>query len=425
MGRLFPFRGYRYDPEKVRKIDDVVTQPYDKISAQMLEHYLRRHPANMARITKNADHNQAAQFLHQWIGEGILKQDLEPHFYPYQQRFEFDGRLLTRMGFISLVSLQDADIFVKGHERILKEPLEDRLNLMRATRSNQGLIFMLYADSSLQVDQCLDAFSRTHAPALEVTDEYGVAHRLWRLSNPESQKGISQALLDKPLYIADGHHRFQTSVLYFKECVERGWKAAAVESFDKRMIALFNMEGPGLKILPTHRAIRNHPHFDLPALLGKLESHFEIRKLEHVEELTTLMKEPGHRIGLCCARPWGVYLLALKEAAGSDPSFMPDIQGPARRLDVHILHEGILKAVLGIGPEELSSQRYVDYYRGHQEVAARLQEGDYQAAFLLNPTTLEQVREISERGEKMPQKSTDFYPKLLTGLVLMKMEISE
>lgn len=423
MGQLHPFRAYRYDAGTVGRIEDVVTQPYDKITPDMLENYLKRHPANIARVTKNSNYAEAAGCLDQWIRDGTLRQDTKPSFYPCQQVFSFNGQTCSRLGFIGLVSLDDADLAVKGHENILQAPLEDRLNLMRATESNQGLIFMLYSDSSLRVDRLLADFAENHQPLLEVGDEHQVRHRLWQLSDPEVQEGIASALRALPLYIADGHHRFHTSVLYRRECLDKRWKPAAVESFDKRMLALFNMEGSGLKILPTHRAIRNLSEFYLAELLSNVERFFSIEKLSSLEELDAAMKEAGHRIGLVVAQPFRIYVLRLRGSARDDSSFMPEIYGPARHLDVHILHEGILRPFLGVGAEELSTQRYVDYYRERDEMIERLKEKQYQLAFLLNPTTLEQVKEISERGEKMPQKSTDFYPKLLTGLVLMKMEI--
>ena len=423
MAQLFPFRGYRYNAEKVGRLDTVVTQPYDKISPEMLQRYFQQSPYNISRVIKNSDYQEAGQYLERWIEEGVLKQDAIPSLYRYEQVFEFDAQSFSRHGFIGLVSLQDAVLTVKGHEKILKEPLEDRLNLIRATESNEGLIFMLYSDPAKQVARILDALQGREEPTLEVEDEYGVSHRLSQLSDRQTQEQISKALKTAPFYIADGHHRFETSVLYFRECLKKGFRTSAPESFDKRMIALFDMDGHGLKILPTHRGIRNLSSFDLSRFLSDLKSYFEVEQVGSLPELAELMSEPGHRIGLVFEDD--LYLLCLPQTAENDPSFMKGVGGPARQLDVNILHDGVLKPLLGIGPEELATQKYVDYYRSRQELVTRLRERQYQIGFLLNSTTVEQVRQISESGEKMPQKSTDFYPKLLTGLVLMKMQIDK
>ncbi len=423
MAQVFPFRGYRYSADKIHEIGDVVTQPYDKISPEMYREYLERHPQNMVHIIKNRDHQDAGANLRQWMQNGVLKQDDSPSFYPYEQRFDFEGQTLSRMGLIGLVSLKDGSASVKGHERVLDEQLEDRLNLIRSTQSNEGLIFMLYSDPSRGVEQLLSEFKQNNTPVTELVDDYQVSHRLWQLSEKGPQQQIMETLNGLPFYIADGHHRFESALLYFQECQEKGWEAAAEESFDKRMIALFDMEGPGVRVLPTHRGIRNLRDFDLGTFLSRLEPHFEIQTVAGLPQLKLEMERAGTRMGLVARKDLTCYGLCLREGMESDSTFMPTITGPARELDVNVLHEGILSPFLGIGPRELAAETHVDYFRERDLLVTRVEEGQYQLAFLLNPTSLKQVYEISERGEKMPQKSTDFYPKLLTGLVLMKMEI--
>lgn len=425
MARVFPFRGYRYSPAKIDEVGDVVTQPYDKISPELYQEYLERHPQNMVHIIKNRDHQDAGRQLRRWMQDGVLNRDEKPSFYPYEQRFEFEGQTLSRTGLIGLVSLKDSAGSVKGHERVLDEQLEDRLNLIRSTESNEGLIFMLYSDPSRGVDQLLSEFKQNHTPVIEVVDDYQVSHRLWQLSERGPQQHITETLDGRPFYIADGHHRFTSAQLYYQECRAKGWKAAAEESFDKRMIALFDMEGTGVRILPTHRGVRNLKDFDLSTLLSRLEPLFEIQKVEDLHQLKAEMERPGIRIGLVAGKDLTGYGLCLRENARSDQSFMPAIAGPARELDVNVLHEGILSPLLGIGPRELAAETHVDYFRERDLLVGQLEEGHYQLAFFLNPTSLKQVYEASERGEKMPQKSTDFYPKLLTGLVLVKMEIKK
>lgn len=424
MARLFPFRGYRYDSHVVPRLDDVVTQPYDKISPGMLRRYLRKDPRNIARVIKNRDYADAARNLADWIESGVMRRDGAPSFYPYRQVFEIQGQSHARLGFIGLISLDEADLAVRGHERVLRGPLEDRLNLIRHTESNEGLIFMLYSDPELSVDRLLARFTETTEPVIQVHDEYGVRHQLWQLTQSDLQADMAAALMSHRLYIADGHHRFQTSVEYRNECLAQGWRTSGPESFDKRMIGLFNMESPGLKVLATHRGIKNVDESRIGRLRAGLEPFFRVESVSAAVDPASLLEGEGHRSGLVLSGSDQAFLLRLRERSASDPSFMPGIQGPARSLDVNILHEGILDPLLGIGAEELSSQNYVEYFRDPGELVAKVRKGELQAGFLLNATRLGQVREISDLGQKMPQKSTDFYPKLLTGLVLMKMEMA-
>ncbi len=424
MARLLPFRGYRYDSRLVPRLDDVVTQPYDKISPDMLRRYLRKDPRNIARVIKNTDYADAARNLTNWIASGIMRRDGVPSFYPYRQVFEIQGQSHARLGFIGLISLDEADLAVRGHERVLRGPLQDRLNLIRHTESNEGLIFMLYSDPGLSVDRLLARFTESNEPVIQVQDEYGVHHQLWQLTHSNLQSDVTAALLSHRLYIADGHHRFQTSVEYRNECLAQGWRTSGPESFDQRMIGLFNMESPGLKVLATHRGIKNVDESRIGCLRAGLEPFFQLDSVAGADDLISLLAKEGHRSGLVLSDSGHAFLLRLRDQAHSDPGFMPAIQGPARSLDVNILHEGILNPLLGIGAEELSSQNFVEYFRDPAELIAKVRKGELQAGFLLNATRLGQVREISDLGQKMPQKSTDFYPKLLTGLVLMKMEMA-
>jgi uncharacterized protein (DUF1015 family) len=423
MARLIPFRAHRYNAGKVGDLANLVSQPYDKITPEMREQYLQRSPYNIARVIKNPDYEQAGQQLRDWIEQSVLVQDPHPSLYPYQQTFEFQGESFSRLGLIALISLEDPDLVMKGHERILTEPLEDRLQLIRQTEANEGLIFTVFSQPNLEVDRLLAHFARGYQPEVEITDEFGVIHRLWILSNPRAQDQVSGYFKSRTFYVADGHHRFQTSLAFRQECIEKGWRAESLESFDKRMIALFNMDHPSLKILATHRAIHNLQHFNLDDLLSKLSRFFEVEKAASLETILESMQTHGHIVGMIAPRR--LYLLRLKKECLDDSSFMESIVGPARELDVNILHEGILRPFLGIGAEELASQKYVSYHRDVEEAASGVAAKRYQAAFLLKPTTLDQVRQMSELGEKMPQKSTDFYPKLLTGLTIMKMEIKK
>jgi len=425
MAEVLPFRGYRYSREEIADLGDVVTQPYDKISEQMQQEYLKRHRYNIVRVIKNNDYANAGETLNQWIQSGILKQDDSPSFYPYEQTFHFEGQSFSRLGFMGLVSLEADPDSVKGHERVLDRPLEDRLNLIRSTEANEGPVFMLYSDPSMQVDQLIRRFTQDHAPIIEVTDGDGNRHRMWQACEKDLHQQIGDILSGSQFYIADGHHRYKTSQLYYQECQARGWKVVGGESFDKRMVTLFNLDSPELKILPTHRGIHNLKEFDLEQFLSRLEPDFQVEKVATLGELEAAMEGPGVRIGLAVQDNPTYYLLQLRKSTGDEPTFMAGITGALRQLDVNVLHEGILNACLGVDARQSSGQAQVAYFRHRGELLAQLEQGDLQAAFILNPTRLDEVRELSEQGEKMPQKSTDFYPKLLTGLVMMKMEIGK
>jgi len=424
MATIYPFKGYRYDPTKVGQIRDVVTQPYDKIPDALKEEYLQRHPKNFVRVIKNPDYDEAAGFLAGWIDEGVLARDAEPALYVYEQVFSFEETQLSRLGFIGLVSLADKDLVVRGHERVLDRPLEDRLNLIRHTHANEGLVFTLYSDTELKADGILRDYSESRDPVYEFEDDFGVLNRLWKFDAGDKMEEIREILTGKALYIADGHHRFRTSEVFHEECLEKGLQCATPESFDKRLVALFNMESEGVRILATHRAVRNLTDFDSESLIQGLEEWFEVIPCRNESQMLQELPASAHQVGLVISEsPLEAYLFKLKPGAATNPVFMPGVEDPSRGLDVSLLHDGILKPYLGLGQEEVASQKYIDYFRETSAMLSALREGRYQLGFFLNPTSLQQVREVSEAGKRMPQKSTDFYPKLLTGLVFMKMDI--
>lgn len=425
MAKIYPFRGYRYDQSNIKDISQVVTQPYDKISPKLKREYQDRHPANVVRIILNSDYLEAASLWHRWIQTNVLVQDSRPGLYIYRQDWTLDGEEISRTGIIGLVSLDDSELVVKGHETILDKPLEDRLRMIRATEANEGLIFTLYSDRDLKVDQVLDSITGKLPPAIDMTDDFSVRNRLWYLSEESIINTITSLLKDHPLYIADGHHRFQTSILYNRECREKGWMPGAPESFDKRMIATFNMESPGLRILATHRAVRNVPGFDPASLIKGAGKFFRVEEVDSLARLQEVLSETPHSIGLLTGKKTGFHLLSLRKGMIEDSRFMPGVEGHKRGLDVTILHQVILNDLLGIDAEQVTSGDYVSYFRDSEDLAASVRSGRNQAGFLLLPTNLDDVRMISEAGERMPQKSTDFFPKLLTGLVMMKMEIEK
>lgn len=397
----------------------------------MQEDYYRRSPYNAVRITlsmekrgnPDTDYALAGSTFSQWLHHGVLIRDPEPAFYIYYQEYAYEGTSYLRKGFIGLLDLEDAASGVIPHESTLSAPKEDRLRLMRSLEANDDLIYMLYNDKERAVAKVLDAGASGRSPEIEVEDDYGTIHRLWILSDPDSLRTIRDAMAPQSLFIADGHHRFETAVRFMKECRERNWKPAAAESFDKRMVTCFNA-ADGVTILPTHRLLRDLPGWDADSFLKAVRRTFSVERASSAEDLWGKMKEArGEKMfGFRPASPGCFYLLRMKPQALQDP--LLERHGKAlRSLDVTILHTLLLERLLGIDAARLESQVHIDYERDREACIRLVDEGRYQAAFFLNPTTIEQLLEIAALGMRMPQKSTDFYPKLLTGLVFMKMEI--
>jgi uncharacterized protein (DUF1015 family) len=401
----------------------------------MQEDYYQRSPYNVVRITLNLEKRQdpetkyedAGSSFKQWLEEEVLIQDSMPAIYPYYQEYFAEGHVRLQKGFISLLDLKNSGAGILHHEHTLAAPKQDRLHLMRRIEGNEDFIYMLYADENLTVNSIMDQAISGRPPEIEVTDEYGAIHRIWAIYDPEAQQRIQTAMGVQKLFIADGHHRFETSVSFMRECEKRHWKPAANESFDKRMVTCFNSTD-GVTILPTHRLIRDLPDFDSKVFLKNVENRFEVSHAATSEELWEEMKERWNAkesvFGFYPADSKEFYLLRLKKQTDIDPLFLGHCE-EYRRLDVNVLHALLLERHLGIDESKLAAQGHLDYVRERESCIRLVSEGKYQAAFFLNPTTAEQMERIALAGERMPQKSTDFYPKLLTGLLFMRMCIKK
>ena len=431
MAQIIPFRGVRYDRQKVGDITSVVAPPYDRIYEREQAVLYERSPYNIVRITKGKPspndngenvYTRAADSFMAWLKDGILVRDEAPTLYAYHQKYMFEGEQLTRKGVIALGKLEPEK--VHAHERTLKGPKEDRLRLMRATEANFGHIFMLYADPTRAADEALQSAIDETASTLEAMDDFGNRHTVWEVTDSGVINAVQLALSDKDLYIADGHHRYETAVNYMRECREKGWKPAAAESFDARMMTLFNIDEPGMSIRPIHRIVHAVPNFDPQVFLAKAQEDFEVSVHGSLAEMKQAMKAGRGRHTFGCYTNGVFATLAMRDVGVMD-ALISDRSSDWRHLDVSILHTAILDRVLGIDAKALEEQRNVTYTVDITHGVKMVDEGEEQLFFLLNPTTADEVRRVADRGEKMPQKSTDFYPKLLTGLVLSKMEIDK
>ena len=434
MAEIIPFRALRYDPHQV-KLEGVLTQPYDKITPELQSRYYELSPHNLVRIilgkendTDNPGFNaytRAAEYLHDWRAGGILKQDPEPSIYLYTQTFSVPGlaNLAERRGLIVLGRLHDySDGVVFRHEQTLAKPRQDRLNLLRATRAHFGQIFMLYSDPEGSVEALLEPKSEDE-PVISVLDDYEIMHRVWRIHDPGVIAAVQESLGDKKLLIADGHHRYETALAYRDERRATADKASAAAPYEFVMMTLVRMESRGLVILPTHRIVHGLPTFDCEQMLESARRFFEIKRFTPRTDnrsATTLLEEAGENgTAFVAVTRKGPYLMRAKKRAVHDAlGAVPEDQ---RELDVVQLHKIMLERILGISEEAIRNQEHVRYERDASEAISCVRQGA-NVAFLMNPARIEQVRQIAFAGEVLPQKSTDFYPKLLSGLTIYALE---
>lgn len=434
MAEIIPFKALRYDPDQV-KLEDVLTQPYDKITPEMQARYYERSPHNLVRIilgkagetdtdTFNI-YTRAAEYLHDWRSGGLLKQDTEPGIYLYAQTFTVPGtpELAERRGLIALGRIHDyADGVVFRHEQTLAKPRQDRLNLLRATRAHFGQIFMLYSDPQNEIEKLLQARTEED-PDTSLLDEYETLHRVWKITNPALIQAVQEKMRDKKLLIADGHHRYETALAYRNERRDQAGTSDPNAPSEYLMMTLVPMESRGLVILPTHRIVHGLPAFDREQMLENAGRFFEIDRIDlrmESRSATTLLGQAGENgTAFVAVTRQGPYLLRAKKDAVEDAlRAVPSLQ---RDLDVVQLHRLMLERILGISEDAILNQQHVKYERDAFEAISWVRQGA-NVAFLMNPAKIEQVRDIAFAGEVLPQKSTDFYPKLLSGLAIYALE---
>jgi uncharacterized protein (DUF1015 family) len=404
VARIYPFAPFRYT-EKAGLVENLVTQPYDKISPAMQSRYLSLSPYNLVRIIlgernpsdseKENVYTRAAAHLQNWIAGGILARDAEPGVFPYFQEFTVPdtGERLVRKGFIALGAVEDYSAgVVHRHEQTLTGPKKDRMELLRHTHAHFGQIFMLYPDPAGAVDAVLDHAAQ-HAPLTQVADEYGAVHRLWKITD---SRRIQALMADKKLLIADGHHRYETALAFCRE-------NPTLTGADRVMMTFVNMHSAGLKILATHRLVSGSG-MALDAFLQAAEKEFRVEELQSLDRLREAWQEST----------------ALGVASGSR-LFLLEKRASHGELDVQVLHQQVLDRILGIGEEAVRDEKHLRYIRGIDAALDEARSGRAQYAFLLQPTSIQQVADTSFGGGVMPQKSTDFYPKLLSGLTIYKL----
>lgn len=413
MADIQPLRALHYDQSFVGPLPDVTAPPYDVIDPTQREALLQRSPFNVVAVDlpkgEPDPYAAAGEQWEAWQLQGAIVRDPEPALWPHTQTYTGpDGQTRTRSGFFCRVRIEGyGPGRVRPHERTHPGPKEDRLRLMRATRTNLSPIFSLFSDPTNAAWQALEP-ATAEAPWGEVTDADGTIHRLWRSTDPQAIAAVQAATRDAELLIADGHHRYETSDAYAQELGGEGEHRYIV-------MCLVALEDPGLTVFPTHRLVRGLDRERQEALRETLRRDFEITEVP----LEQLAPEPGIgplQLGYIDAHHQQPYRLKLKDQAIADTA-LPDFSEAYRSLDTGVLEALLLKQTLGFSDDDISHFNGLFYARSAEEAVAMVRSGEYDAAFLMRPTLVEQVREIAAGGENMPPKSTFFYPKLLTGLL--------
>ena len=460
MARIYPFRALRYDTSRVR-MEDVVTQPYDKITPEMQQRYYEASPYNLVRIilgkhepddteaeeflpAGSEAHNvytRAAEWLREWRKEGVLAEAAEPALYGYTQSYTVphSSEVRERRGFIALGHLYEyADKVVYRHEQTFPKHKSDRLALFKATRAYCEQVYMLYSDPAFTAEKLIfgskEQGHETRPADLAITDEYGVVHRVWKLTDPALINPILTAMADKKLIIADGHHRYETSVAYAKERSAQlrlplgeprnpdeklGTGRLPVPPFPEAamMMTFVNMDAPGITILPTHRVVFGLENFKAAEFLAKAEEFFTVTPLDSADP-KPLTESAG--TAFLVATHDGNHLLRAKPDAIK--AALTGVPARQAQLDVVQLHSILLDRILGLSQERITQLGNVRFIREATEAVEQVRAGEADVAFLIKPVTLDQLREVSLSGDVMPQKSTDFYPKLLSGLAIYALD---
>ena len=432
MAKIAPFRGVRYNPQRFEKLDVTVSLPYDRIKDDLQERYYQLDEHNIIRIIKGKafpgdtetdnQYARAKEFYEEWLKEGILIRDPKPAIYAYTQEFRLpSGESATRLAFIAALQLTEyKEGIVLPHERTLSAPKVDRLNLMRATTLDSELIFVLYPGDEIAALLAPYLAKRPHLD-LYAVGETRVRHRVWVIDDQETVAAVQAQMEPKRnLIIADGHHRYETALTYRDEMRGKIADWTPEMAFNYLTVALVSMDDPGLTILPTHRVMHSLPHWNTADFLAKAEEFFEVSLVERKDELFSKMAQMAakeHLFGLFDGR--GYFLLRLKDEGVMDRFAEASRAREWKTLDVSILHELVIERLLGLSKESVKQEENIHYIRDAEEGIEAVKSGQAQFLFFLNPTKISQVRACSGVGEKMPQKSTDFYPKMISGLVVM------
>ena len=442
MAEVIPFKGILYNTRKIRNLADVTAPPFDVISEQEQIRFHERHPQNIIRLTlgkitendtpTDNRYTRAADCLNRWFSDDIMLLDQEPALYLTSMEFLSDGNRVTRYGLIALIRLEP---FEKGivlpHEKTFSKVKSERLELMKACHANLSPIFSLFSDEENRIYNKLKDAIDDKSADIVFTDNAGQKHQLWRITDHSVHQYISDALKDKKIFIADGHHRYETALNY------RDWLSTRTSNFNGNhpanyvMMYLCSMEDPGLVILPAHRLLNEIPVETRESLIHKTKDYFDIITIpyndehhkENLSQFISILKSNAskHCIGVCMKDCPELYLLILKPDV-MENMFGDELPEVLRNIDVTVLTRLIFMEVLGFDQARLDNERLIAYSSIAEEAIDAVFAGKHDIAFILNPTGIQQVRDIANSGLIMPRKATYFFPKVITGQVMNKLD---
>src|SRR5262245_35872804 len=440
--KILPFRGYRYNPEMIDKLDDVISPPYDQFKESLDDLLFARHPHNMAHLIVNKESNKdteannrytrSRELLDSWLKQRVFLRDGEPSLYPYSQTYEVDGASKTRKGFIGLGEVTEySQKVVLPHERTLSKPKEDRLRLLRSTLADTGLVFMLYSDPSGEIENLVAA--ATARPAdMRARDLNGEKNELWKVSDRSWVERVTSLMADKQVIIADGHHRYEVERLFAQEVSDRVATNPCWGLYRYKLMSFIPLESKGITIFPIHRLLHSLKAFNPATLLKRMHEYFVVEEYPIVasDKFTTLdfLMQALKRQQHSGANAFVLYLPSVQKFAliKLKPGIADQLKWPAdksvtwRKLDVSVLHVVILGQLLGVGEQQLAEQTNLEYVSHHTDAVKLADAKEYQCGVLMNATPIEHVKEVVEAGDLLPQKSTHFHPKLMEGLVFAR-----
>jgi len=441
MAEVLPFRGILYNTQKIRDLSDVVTPPYDVISKPEQHDFYERHPQNIIRLilgkttendtVNNNYYTRASDFLKNWFSENILEQDTTPAFYLTSMDFSLENKIFTRYGIIALVALEPfKNGVIVPHESTFSNVKTERFGLMKSCHANFSPIFSLYSDSKNIIIDKLKGPALKQTPVIEFADYDGHRHRMWRITDLDSCRYVSNAMQEKRLFIADGHHRYETALDY------RDWISSSNPDFNKDhpanyvMMYLNSMEDTGLVILPAHRMVKGLKSSIITSFINNAEDYFDILTIPFMDsdferaraEFISILKSNASKniIGVLMKGSMEFYLLTLKSGV-MERMFSNELPEALRNLDVTVLTHLIFIEIFGFDNSNLDDESIITYSSSEKQAIEAAVSGKCDISFILNPTKIEQVRDIANKGLIMPRKSTYFYPKVITGLVMNKL----
>lgn len=437
MATVLPFKGILYNPEKIEDFSDVIAPPYDVISPKEQEQFHRRHPNNVIRLilgniyaTDTPEDNRytrAANYFKQWMNDKILVRDEKPAFYLNSVAFPIGGKTVVRYGLVALVRLEPFERgIVLPHEKTFSKVKSERLELRKACHANFSPVFSLYSDEEGILDSLKEA-AVYNPPDMAMTDSNGFEQKLWRITDEAMHDRIAGAMAAKTIYIADGHHRYETALNY------RDWVAKNTDGFAENhpanfiMMYLSSMEDPGLVVLPAHRILSQVGDSVLGSFNRKAEEYFDMETFDFgpsdmdrvADRFVSALRSDNAptSIGVFIKKQDGFYLLKLKPGV-MERLFADEIPESLRNLDVTVLTRLVFMEILEFDQERLDNEKLIAYSSIAKNAIQIVKEGDYDVVFILNPTKIEQVRQVAQEGLIMPRKSTYFFPKVISGHVL-------